>query len=337
MVNAKIKFEQITEKTFPDLKELVLEQAFHHSSTYRGDDKKFIEALERKDAVPQIITVRNDDTQEPLGYILFNHYHGFKGQELYMEDLLVSNRERSQGFGLKLTEELKEYGRDLGIPKVTWAVAENNPNAIRFYEQKMLAHVQPYAAYDCGDLYQKPIAAPAEFEVRRVTTADLDLLDTDVGQLPGLTKEKMDNIRDAAGAPNARVYAAFDSAGVPQGLGITNSNFSSFRAVYGYKFEVMELTADKEQAVGALKALTAFVTDAGKADNDTGHLNIYIDDKSQAQTEFMQGLGFTRLQMTDDAASVCALRRGHRGVTPKATPAAPANDLGKKPGAPKAP
>ena len=308
MVNARIQFEQIDEKTFADLKELVIEQAGHHSSKYAGDDKKFVEALQRKDAVPQILMVRNDDTKEPLGYILFNHYHGFKGQELYIEDILVSGRERSQGFGLAMTEELKAKGRELGIDGISWTVAENNPAAIRFYENKMHAHPLPFGVYDCGDLYQAAPVAQAGITVKRVDAHDLDLVESYIGRIPGLTAEKIAHIRDAAAAENAAVYIASGDDGTPKAMGITNSNYSSFRTVYGYKFEMMELSAkDDADAASAFRALADHVVETGKATAHTGHLNIYIDKTSSAQKLFMDGLGYQPLQMTDDKASVFLL------------------------------
>lgn len=333
MVNARIQFEKISGKTFPDLKELVIEQATHHEAKYVGDDDKFVAALGRKDPVPQILMVRNDDTQEPLGYILFNHYHGFKGQELYIEDILVSSRERSHGFGLAMTEELKAYGRQLGIAQISWTVAENNPNAIRFYEKKMQAHELQHGVYDCGHLFAAPPDATGA-SARRVDAADLDLLDTYVGILPGLTAEKMTNIRAAYAAENAEVYIATASDGTPLALGITNSNYSSFRTVYGYKLEVMELITDTAQAVKAFNAITSAVVDAGKTDSHTGHLNIYIDNKSQSQVDFIRATGASRLQMTDDPASVFALYGiGRDIIYPPAAPGA----AKPKPAAPKPP
>lgn len=337
MVNAKIAFEKINAQTFPDLKELVIEQAGHHNAKYTGDDKKFVEALKRKDPVPQIIMVRNEDTQDSLGYILFNHYYGLKGQELYIEDILVSGKERSQGFGLKMTEELKEFGRTLGIAQISWAVAENNPHAIRFYEQKMHAHELPYGVYDAGELFNKPPAASEGMSAGRAGKFDLELLQSFVGQLPGLTQEKMDNIKAASDAVNARVYVAYSEEGAPLAVGITNSNYSSFRTVYGYKLELLELTKDTGTAVDAFNAITKEVVATGKAEDHTGHLNISIDGKSAAQAQFIKDTGASRLQMTDDPASVFALYGIGRDIIYPATAQPAANDAGKKPEAPKPP
>jgi len=308
MASATITLEQINETTFPDLKKLVLAQAQHHDSQYTGDDKKFIEALKAKNPVAQILMVRDDDTKEPLGYILFNHTYGLKGQELYMEDLLVSGTQRSQGFGLALMEELKAVGHEVGVNNISWTVAENNPSAIRFYENKTRALPLDYTAYDCGDLYQKPRTASAGYDVHRVDANDLDLIESYVGRLPALTKEKMENIRAAAAAPNAAVYIALGDDGTPKAVGITNLNYSSFRTVYGYKLEMMELLAkDDTDAAAAFEALTSHVVEVGKTAGHTGHLNICIDKKSSSQKKFINSLGFPPLQMTKDPASILLL------------------------------
>ncbi len=308
MVNATIALEQINETTFQDLKKLVLEQARHHSTQYAGDDKKFIEALKRKDPVAQILMLRDDDTNEALGYILFNHYYGLKGQELYMEDLLVSDTLRSQGFGLAMMEELKAVARELGVNDISWTVAENNPAAIRFYEKKTQASQLDYSVYDCSDLYKKPLTPSADYEVRQADENDLALLESYIGRIPALSKEKMENIRAAASAGNAAVYIALDKDGTPKAVGITNANYSSFRAVYGYKFEMMELgVKDKNDTATAFSALTAHVVEAGKNTGYDGHLNISIDKKSPGQMNFMKGLGFLPIRMTYDPSSVFLL------------------------------
>lgn len=305
MANPKICLEQINEKTFPDFKPLVLEQAAHHQTTYKGDDTKFITALTRKDAVPKLLVARDGDTDQPIGYILFNHYHTLKGQELYIEDLLVSSTLRSGGLGLAMIEKLKEHGRQLGINGITWAVTQNNTRAIDFYEQKVQAGPLDYVVHECGELFKKPVTAPAGYEVRKADAADLDLIESYVGRLPGLTKEKVAHIRAAAAAPNATVYIALDTSGEPKAIGIVNANYSSFGTAYGYKLEVAALAAkDEADAVGAFKALTATVAADGKAAGNDGHLDIVIDKNAADQKTFMKDLGFSPLQMTDDPASV---------------------------------
>lgn len=307
MANIRIEFETITDETFDGLKSLVIEQAAHHETTYVGDDKKFVAALNEKNPAAKILMARDDDTKEPLGYILYNHYYGLKGQEFYIEDIVVSGKFRSQGTGLAMTEVLKDKAREDGVDSIAWTVAENNPAAVRFYENKMNASHLKTDVYDCEFLFVMPQKTDPSLTARKAEAADLDLLDTYVGRLPGLTADKMHNIRNAAGAEHAAVYIVEGSDGTPKAVGISNVNYSSFRTVYGYKFEMMELTDDKTEAVAALKTLAAFGAESGKAAGNTGHFNIAIDTKSAAQEAFIAGTGAPKLQMTTDPASVFML------------------------------
>lgn len=307
MANIRIEFETITDESFDGLKSLVIEQAAHHETKYVGDDKKFVAALNEKNPAAKILMARDDDTKEPLGYILYNHYYGLKGQEFYIEDIVVSGKFRSQGTGLAMTEVLKDKAREDGVDSIAWTVAENNPAAVRFYENKMNASHLKTDVYDCEFLFALPQKTDPALNARKADGADLDLLDSYVGILPGLTAEKMKNIRNAAGAEHAAVYIVEDSSGTPKAVGISNMNYSSFRTVYGYKFEMQELTDDKAEAVAALKTLAAFGADAGKLAGNTGHFNIAIDTKSAAQETFIIGTGAPKLQMTTDPASVFML------------------------------
>jgi ribosomal protein S18 acetylase RimI-like enzyme len=304
MTNARIEFETITRDTFDDLKSLVIEQARHHESAYAGDDAAFVQALGAANPVPQILMVRDDDTQEALGYILFNHYHGLKGEEFYIEDILVSGKRRSQGYGLAMIEVLKDKARELGVEKISWVVAQNNEAAIRFYENKVHAIPTTSSVYDAGHLFAAPPAASAACEVRRADAADLDLIESYVGQVPGLTADTVKHLRAAAAAPNAAVYLALDSEGVPKALGVANLNYSSFRTVTGLKVEIMELAGAPAEAGSAFAALTAHIVDEGKREGHTGHLTLYIDKASRAQNDFVKTLGSQPLAMTDDPSSV---------------------------------
>lgn len=340
MVNVRIKIEDVSAATFPSLRELVEEQALHHNTTYRGDDSKFVAALNRKDAAARVMIARNDDTGEPLGYILFNHYHGAKGQELYIEDILVSQRIRSNGLGVALMEELKAEARALGVDKISWAVADNNPRAIGFYENKVGAHRLSSDVYDGSILFDNPPVMPPGVDVARVGKTELALLETYVGILPGLDDAKMANIRDAATAPNSAVYLASSSDGLPIGLAVTNSNYSSFRTVYGYKLELMELTKDDVASRDAFSALTAHVAAEGKKADHTGHMNFAVDTKSPAQSKLMKDFNLARLRMRDDEPeSAFQLYGIGRDViyAPPAPSSAANHSSSKKPEAPKAP
>jgi GNAT superfamily N-acetyltransferase len=67
-----------------------------------------------------------------LYYIRFSTW---KGQRMYLEDLLVTERLRGQGAGQLLMDRLIEEARELGFSGIVWQVLEWNEPAIRFYKK----------------------------------------------------------------------------------------------------------------------------------------------------------------------------------------------------------
>jgi GNAT superfamily N-acetyltransferase len=67
-----------------------------------------------------------------LYYIRFSTW---KGQRMYLEDLLVTERLRGQGAGQLLMDRLVEEARELGFSGIVWQVLEWNEPAIRFYKK----------------------------------------------------------------------------------------------------------------------------------------------------------------------------------------------------------
>ena len=54
---------------------------------------------------------------------------------LYIDDLCVDENARGKGFGAKLYEAVKEYGRSIGAAQINLNVWACNPSAMRFYER----------------------------------------------------------------------------------------------------------------------------------------------------------------------------------------------------------
>ncbi len=67
-----------------------------------------------------------------LYYIRFSTW---KGKQMYLEDILVSERFRGNGIGSKLFERLMEECREKGFEYMNWQVLDWNSPAIRFYEK----------------------------------------------------------------------------------------------------------------------------------------------------------------------------------------------------------
>jgi GNAT superfamily N-acetyltransferase len=67
-----------------------------------------------------------------LYYIRFSTW---KGQRMYLEDLLVTERLRGMGAGKMLMDELIKEASNLGFSGIMWQVLEWNEPAINFYKK----------------------------------------------------------------------------------------------------------------------------------------------------------------------------------------------------------
>lgn len=115
----------------------------------------------------------------------------------------------------------------------------------------------------------------------------------------GLTSEIVRNIQDAYDQRHVEAMVARDVCGKPLALMIANSNYSSFRTVYGYKVEVMELTNNPALALKGMEALTDKLTDIAKDKNHEGHINIFINQRSRPQVNLIDNLNGIEFMMSD--------------------------------------
>lgn len=70
------------------------------------------------------------------GFALYYiRYSTWKGQALYLEDLLVTNESRGKGIGKLLFEQLFEEARARGLRRMVWQVLDWNTPAINFYKK----------------------------------------------------------------------------------------------------------------------------------------------------------------------------------------------------------
>ncbi len=77
------------------------------------------------------------------GFALYYiRYSTWKGQRLYLEDILVTEEKRGMGLGKALFERLLEEAREKGFNGMVWQVLDWNEPAIRFY-RKYGAHLDP--------------------------------------------------------------------------------------------------------------------------------------------------------------------------------------------------
>ena len=70
------------------------------------------------------------------GFALYYiRYSTWKGQRMYLEDLLVTEEMRGKGIGTLLFDELIKEAKSKGFNGITWQVLEWNETAINFYKK----------------------------------------------------------------------------------------------------------------------------------------------------------------------------------------------------------
>ena len=71
-----------------------------------------------------------------VGFALYYiRYSTWKGQAMYLEDILVTNDMRGKGIGNLLFERLLEEAKEKGFNRIAWQVLEWNEPAINFYKK----------------------------------------------------------------------------------------------------------------------------------------------------------------------------------------------------------
>lgn len=70
------------------------------------------------------------------GFALYYiRYSTWKGQRMYLEDILVTEAMRGQGAGSLLMNELIQIAREKKLKGISWQVLDWNEPAIRFYNK----------------------------------------------------------------------------------------------------------------------------------------------------------------------------------------------------------
>jgi ribosomal protein S18 acetylase RimI-like enzyme len=73
---------------------------------------------------------------EVVGFALYYiRYSTWKGQAMYLEDILVTNSMRGKGIGKLLFDRLIEEAKEKKFHRIVWQVLEWNEPAINFYKK----------------------------------------------------------------------------------------------------------------------------------------------------------------------------------------------------------
>ena len=67
--------------------------------------------------------------------LFYNRYSTWKGKTIHLEDLIVSEKYRGSGIGMKLYQAVMEEAKKQNVRRVEWNVLDWNLPAISFYEK----------------------------------------------------------------------------------------------------------------------------------------------------------------------------------------------------------
>ncbi len=80
--------------------------------------------------------INEDNSKEIVGFALYYiRYSTWKGQRLYLEDILVTEQMRSKGIGKMLFDQLIEVCKEKNYKGMVWQVLDWNEPAINFYKK----------------------------------------------------------------------------------------------------------------------------------------------------------------------------------------------------------
>lgn len=83
-----------------------------------------------------VASTRESGAEQIHGFALYYiRYSTWKGQAMYLEDILVTESMRGQGIGKLLFERLIVEAREKKLPRIVWQVLEWNEPAINFYRK----------------------------------------------------------------------------------------------------------------------------------------------------------------------------------------------------------
>ncbi len=75
-------------------------------------------------------------SEEIVGFALYYiRFSTWKGQTLYLEDILVTNKMRGKQIGTQLFERILQEAKEKQLSRISWQVLDWNEPAINFYKK----------------------------------------------------------------------------------------------------------------------------------------------------------------------------------------------------------
>jgi GNAT superfamily N-acetyltransferase len=136
MTNNGINLRVATKEDCPRLLELVIELAIFE----REPQEVTVTLQEFEEAGFGEKPVWKAYVAEVDGFIVgfaiyYIRYSTWKGNRLYLEDLIVTEEWRGKGVGKLLFEKMIQEARELGYNGMTWQVLDWNEPALKFYKK----------------------------------------------------------------------------------------------------------------------------------------------------------------------------------------------------------
>lgn len=133
-----IKIRKAVKEDCPQMMQLIQELAVFEKEpdAVTVSDSHFEESGFGKHPVWWALVAENEADDKIIGMALYYiRYSTWKGQRLYLEDLIISEDWRGKGYGKQLFEQLLEIARAEGFAGMVWQVLDWNQDAIEFYQR----------------------------------------------------------------------------------------------------------------------------------------------------------------------------------------------------------
>jgi GNAT superfamily N-acetyltransferase len=132
-----IKVRRAVKTDVPAILDLVRELA-----EYEKASDQVVNTVERMtedgfgdNPVFQALVAVTPDDQIVGTAIFYYRYSTWKGKRLYLEDIVVTDKERGKGIGVKLFQATIEAGKSNACTGMMWQVLDWNEPAINFYKK----------------------------------------------------------------------------------------------------------------------------------------------------------------------------------------------------------
>ena len=131
-----IKIRQGEERDIEDALSLIKELAVYEKALNEVENTAEKMKVDGFGKNPVFHFIVAEDHQKIVGMSLYYYrYSTWKSKRLYLEDLIVTEKQRGEGIGKKLFEKTIEIAKKTGCSGITWQVLDWNEPAIRFYKK----------------------------------------------------------------------------------------------------------------------------------------------------------------------------------------------------------